>query len=75
MGLKMVRILKWLREVLRFMCLNYILPMVVFLVVNLISGNSKIAFIFFSVTLIAGVVMNFKELDRSVYDKNDKDNF
>ena len=75
MGLKMARILKWLREVLRFMCLNYILPMVVFLVVNLISGNSKIAFIFFSITLIVGVVMNFKELDRSLYDKYDKDDF
>lgn len=75
MGLKMARILKWLREVLRFMCLNYILPMVVFLVVNLISGNSKIAFIFFSITLVAGVVMNFKELDRSLYDKYDKDDF
>ena len=75
MGLKMARVLKWLREVLRFMCLNYILPMVVFLVVNLISGNSKIAFIFFSITLAAGVVMNFKELDRSLYDKYDKDDF
>ena len=75
MGLKMARILKWLREVLRFMCLNYILPMVVFLVVNLISGNSKIGFVFFSITLIAGVVMNFKELDRSLYDKYDKDDF
>lgn len=75
MGLKMARILKWLREVLRFMCLNYILPMVVFLVVNLISGNSKIAFVFFSITLIVGVVMNFKELDRWLYDKNDKDDF
>lgn len=75
MGLKMARILKWIREVLRFMCLNYILPMVVFLVVNLISGNSKIAFIFFSITLVAGVVMNFKELDRSLYDKYDKDDF
>ena len=75
MGLKMARILKWLREVLRFMCLNYILPMVVFLVVNLVSGNSKIAFVFFSIMLIAGVVMNFKELDRSIYDKNDKDDF
>ena len=73
MGLKMARVFKWLREVLRFMCLNYILPMVVFLVVNLISGNSKIAFIFFSITLVAGVVMNFKELDRSLYDKYDKD--
>lgn len=75
MGLKMARILKWIREVLRFMCLNYILPMFVFLVVNLISGNSKIAFVFFSVSLIAGVVMNFKELDRSLYDKYDKDDF
>ena len=75
MGLKMARILKWLREVLRFMCLNYILPMVVFLVVNLISGNSKIAFVFFSITLIAGIVMNFRELDRSIYDKNGKDDF
>lgn len=75
MGLKMARILKWIREVLRFMCLNYILLMVVFLVVNLISGNSKIAFVFFSITLVAGVVMNFKELDRSLYDKYDKDDF
>lgn len=75
MGLKMARVFKWLREVLRFMCLNYILSMVVFLVVNLISGNSKIAFIFFSITLVAGVVMNFKELDRSLYDKYDKDDF
>lgn len=75
MGLKMFRVLKWLWEVLRFMCLNYILPMVVFLVVNLISGNSKIAFVFFSITLVAGVVMNFKELDRSLYDKYDKDDF
>ena len=75
MGLKMARILKWIREVLRFMCLNYILPMVVFLVVNLISGNSKIAFVFFSITLVAGVVMNFKELDRLLYDKYDKDDF
>lgn len=75
MGLKMARVLKWLREVLRFMCLNYILPMVVFLVVNLIGGNSKIAFVFFSVTLIAGVVMNFRELDRTIYDKNNKDDF
>ena len=75
MGLKMARILKWLREVLRFMCLNYILPMVVFLVVNLVSGNSKIAFVFFSITLVAGVVMNFRELDRSLYDKYDKDDF
>lgn len=57
------------------MCLNYILPMIVFLVVNLISGNSKIAFIFFSITFIAGVVMNFRELDRFIYDKNGKDDF
>lgn len=75
MGLKMARVLMWLREVLRFMCLNYILPMVVFLVVNLITGNSKIAFIFFSVTLVAGIVMNFRELDRTIYDKNNKDDF
>ena len=75
MGLKMGRILKWIREVLRFMCLNYILPMFVFLIVNLISGNSKIAFIFFSITLVAGVVMNFRELDRGIYDKNNKDGF
>lgn len=75
MGLNMVRILRWVREVLRFMCLNYILPMIVFLVVNLISGNSKIAFVFFSITLVAGVVMNFRELDRTIYDKNNKDDF
>lgn len=75
MGLKMVRILKWVKEVLRFMCLNYILPMFVFLVVNLVIGNSKIAFVFFSITLVAGVVMNFKELDRSLYDKHNKDDF
>lgn len=75
MGLKMVRVLKWVKEVLRFMCLNYILPMFVFLVVNLISGNSKIALVFFSITLIVGFVMNFKELDRTVYDNNDKDDF
>ena len=47
MDLNMVRVLRWVREVLRYMCLNYILPMFVFLVVNLISGNSKIAFVFF----------------------------
>ena len=75
MGLKMFRVLKWLREVLHFMCLNYILPMVVFLVVNLISGNSKIAFVLFSITLGVGAVMNFRELDRSIYDKNGKDDF
>ena len=75
MGLNMARFMKWLREVLRFMCLNYILPIVVFLVVNLITGNSKIAFVFFSITLIAGIVMNFRELDRTIYDKNGKDDF
>lgn len=75
MGLNMARILKWIREVLRFMCLNYILPMIVFLVVNLISGNSKIALVFFSIMLIVGVMMNFRELDRTIYDKNDKDDF
>lgn len=75
MGLNMARILKWIREVLRFMCLNYILPILVFLFVNLISGNSKIAFVFFSITLVAGVVMNFGELDRGIYDKNNKDDF
>lgn len=52
MGLKMARVLKWLREVLRFMCLNYILPMFVFLIVNLISGNSKIAFVFLVLRLL-----------------------
>ena len=71
----MARVLKWLREVLRFMCVNYILPILVFLFVNLISGNSKIAFIFFSITFVAGVVMNFRELDRGIYDKNNKDGF
>ena len=62
MGLKMARILKWLREVLRFMCLNYMLPMVVFLVVNLVSGNSKIAFVFFSITFLIGLIMNFRKM-------------
>lgn len=71
----MVRILKWFWEVLRLMCLNYILPMFVFLIVNLISGNSKIAFVLFSITLLVGLVMNFKEMDRSIYDKNNKDDF
>ena len=75
MGLKMVRILKWFWEVLRLMCLNYILPMFVFLIVDLISGNSKIAFVLFSITLLVGLVMNFKEMDRSIYDKNNKDDF
>lgn len=75
MGLKMGKILKWVWEVLRLMCLNYILPMFVFLIVNLISGNSKIAFVLFSITLGLGVVMNFKEMDRSIYDKNNKDDF
>lgn len=62
MGLKMIRILKWLWEVLRFMCLNYILPMFVFLVVNLLSGNSKIAFVFFSITFLIGLIMNFRKM-------------
>lgn len=75
MGLKMGRILKWFWEVLRFMCLNYILPMFVFLIVNLISGNSKIAFVLFSISLLVGLIMNFKEMDRSIYDKNNKDDF
>ena len=75
MGLKMFRVLKWLREVLCLMCLNYILPMFVFLIVNLISGNSKIAFVLFSIILGVGAVMNFRELDRSIYDKNGKDDF
>lgn len=75
MGLKMGRILKWFWEVLCLMCLNYILPMFVFLIVNLISGNSKIAFVLFSITLGVGAVMNFRELDRSIYDKNGKDDF
>ena len=75
MGLKMVRVLKWLKEVLRYMCLNYIMPMFVFLFVNLITGNSKIGFVFFSITLVVSLVMDFKEMDRSVYDKNDKDDF
>ena len=62
MGLKMARVLKWLRKVVRFMCLNYILPMIVFLVVNLISGNSKIAFAFFSITFLIGLIMNFRKM-------------
>lgn len=45
MGLKMARVLKWLREVLRFMRLNYMLPAVVFVVVNWISGDWKIALV------------------------------
>ena len=73
--MKMGRILKWFWEVLRFMCLNYILPMFVFLIVNLISGNSKIAFVLFSISLLVGLIMNFKEMDRSIYDKNNKDDF
>ena len=75
MGLNMARVLKWLRKVLRFMRLNYMLPALVFVVVNWISSDYKIAFVFFSITLVAGVVINFKELDRSVYDNNDKDDF
>ena len=70
-----MRFVKWFKEVLRIMCLNYMLPMLVFLVVNLISGNSKIAFILFSITLIVGLLMNFKVLDRSIYDKNNKNDF
>lgn len=45
MGLKMSRVLKWLRKVLRFMRLNYMLPFFVFVVVNWISGDSRIAFV------------------------------
>ena len=73
MGLKMGKILKWFWEVLRLMCLSYILPMFVFLIVNLISGNSKIAFVLFSITFGLVVVMNFKDMDWSIYDKNNKD--
>ena len=62
MGLKMVRILKWLREVLRFMCLNYILPMFVFYIAYLITNNSKISIVFFSITLFIGFVMNFRKM-------------
>lgn len=75
MGLKMARVLKWIKEVMRFMCLNYILPIFVFYIVYLFTSNSKISIVFFSITLIAGVVMNFRELDRSIYDKNGKDDF
>ena len=32
-------------------------------------------FCFFSITLVVSLVMDFKEMDRSVYDKNDKDDF
>lgn len=62
MGLKMVRILKWLREVLRFMCLNYILPMFVFYIVYLITNNSKISIVFFSITFLIGLIMNFRKM-------------
>lgn len=47
----------------------------VFVVVNWISGDSRIAFVLFAITLITGVVMNFKGMDRSIYDKNDKNDF
>lgn len=62
MGLKMARVLKWLREVLRFMCFNYILPMIVFYIVYLITNNSKISIVFFSITFLIGLVMNFKKM-------------
>lgn len=62
MGLKMVRILKWLREVLHFMCLNYILPMFVFYIVYLITNNSKISIVFFSITFLIGLIMNFRKM-------------
>ena len=62
MGLKMARILKWLREVLRFMCLNYILPIFVFYIVYLFTSNSKISIVFFSITLLIGLVMNFRKM-------------
>ena len=45
MGLNMAKVLKWLRKVLRFMRLNYMLPFFVFVVVNWISGDSRIAFV------------------------------
>ena len=47
----------------------------VFVVVNWISGDSRIAFVLFSIKLITGVVLNFKGMDRSIYDKNDKNDF
>ena len=62
MGLNMARVLKWLREVLCFMCLNYILPMFVFYIVYLITNNSKISIVFFSITFLIGLVMNFKKM-------------
>ncbi len=69
----MGKIVKWLCEVLHFMCLNYILPMFVFFLVDLISGNSKIAFVLFSISLILGLVMDFKEMEGLKHDKNSKD--
>ena len=62
MGLKMGRILKWFWEVLRFMCFNYILPMFVFYIVYLITNNSKISIVFFSITFLIGLVMNFRKM-------------
>ena len=62
MGLKMARVLKWLREVLRFMCLNYILPIFVFYIVYLFTSNSKISIVFFSITFLIGLVMNFRKM-------------
>lgn len=52
MGLKMARVLKWVRKVLRFMRLNYMLPAVVFVVVNWISGDYKIALVFLVLCLL-----------------------
>lgn len=62
MGLKMARFMKWLWEVLRFMCLNYILPMFVFYIVYLITSNSKISIVFFSITFLIGLIMNFRKM-------------
>ena len=62
MGLKMGRILKWFWEVLRFMCFNYILPMFVFYIVYLITNNSKVSIVFFSITFLIGLVMNFRKM-------------
>ena len=62
MGLKMGRILKWFWEVLHFMCFNYILPMFVFYIVYLITNNSKISIVFFSITFLIGLVMNFRKM-------------
>ena len=61
MGMKMAKFFKWILEVLRFMCFNYILPMFVFYLVYLFSRNSKISIVFFSITLFIGLVMNFKK--------------